>query len=80
VSLMTASHAALTVEIVMGQNIAIDSNVMASNGAGPELITLMVNYCNTGRTALTDVYANIATSLDPMAAIVLLASHLGTTW
>ncbi|MCB0028992.1 MAG: hypothetical protein KDE28_13855, partial [Anaerolineales bacterium] len=50
-----AAAGVLTVEIVAGYNLVVDSNVESPSTYAPSVATVMGTFCNTGDTALTGV-------------------------
>jgi uncharacterized repeat protein (TIGR01451 family) len=54
----------LTVEIVTGYNLVVDSNATATSTYAPSLATVMGRFCNTGTVAIDDVTAYIGDFVD----------------
>lgn len=49
----------LTVEIVAGYNLVVDSNVLSPSTYAPSVATVMGRFCNTGDATLTNVFGYI---------------------
>ncbi len=49
----------LTVEIIAGHNLVVDSNVKSPSTYGPEVATVIGKFCNKGLTELSNVYGYI---------------------
>lgn len=62
-SVPTASAAGvITVDIVAGYNLVVDSNVMSPSTYAPSAATVMGRFCNTGDATLNNVLGILATS------------------
>ncbi len=60
--IIVRSAGELTVEIVAGYNLVVDSNVKSPSTFGPEVATVMGKFCNTTSATLTNVYGYIGNS------------------
>ncbi|NNC88897.1 MAG: hypothetical protein HKN82_10615, partial [Akkermansiaceae bacterium] len=58
-ALATPGRAQIDVEIVAGDNIIVDSNVLSPSTYAPETFTVQVTYCNNTAAPINDVYAHI---------------------